>query len=295
MVPMDELRRARMGSIFEYCKRNKLELARDDKGQTVLKGRPFVVVTDNEWTNTKNKTRGSLIDFVAAHREVSFLQAVAHINGNKRLLLLEHTFGEQKRKFTSFYFPKSESMDWKNSVEHFSRFLTALNCNRKLGESLLKKQQVQVGKSGAIRLFGKDDSSGALEFAPDTKGGWTRSKQGNIQSPFFTSRGTGSSAVVYTDPIALFQHHGNDLFGTGTRSKGLLALLEPNKEIVDSFVAKNKHVKELIFVLPHGRKPSTEEIDFFGNLKKRYLEFGIQVHNTQTPPDIHRDGPSLSR
>lgn len=33
MLPFDELYRARKGSIFEYCKRNKLELAQNDKGQ----------------------------------------------------------------------------------------------------------------------------------------------------------------------------------------------------------------------------------------------------------------------
>ena len=37
------------------------------------------------------------------------------------------------------------------------------------------------------------------------------------------------------------------------------------------------------------------EIDFFGNLKKRYLEFGIDVRDTPTPSGRHREQPTLSR
>lgn len=294
MVPLDEIRKARMGNIFEYCKRNKLEIAKNEKGQSVLKGRPFVVVTENEWINTKNKTRGTLIEFAAAHKEKSFLQAISHINNNPRLLLLENTFGEQKRKFTSFYFPKEEAMDWKRSVEHFSRFLTALSCSSKVGETLLKKQQVQVGKNGVIRFFGKDEQSGALEFTPNSDGTWTKNKKGTIQSPFFARRGTGRTAIVFTDPLALLQHHGNNLFSIGPREKGVLALLEPSKESVDKYVATNKQVKELIFALPRGRKPTTEELDLFSNLKKRYLEMGIHVRNANAT-ELHREGPTMSR
>jgi hypothetical protein len=295
MLPLDEIRRARTGSILEYCKRNKMELGLNGEGRTVLKRRPFVLVTDNEWVNSKNKTRGTLIEFVAAHRQTTFIKAIAEINGNPRLLLLEQQFGEQKRTFTSFYFPKNESMDWKDSLGHFGRFLSSMNCNPKVGESLLKKQQVQVGKNGIVRLFGKDDPGGALEFVPEANGNWSRSRRGTITSPFFASRGSGKTAVVYTDPISLVQHHGKDLFSTGTRPKGLLGLLEPSNEAVDHYIARNRQVKELLFVLPPGKKKSAQEIDFFGNLKKRYLEFGIKVRDTPTPPDLHRDAPTLSR
>ncbi len=80
IVPLDEIRKARMGSIVEYCKRNKLGMSTNAQGRTVLSGRPFVEIQDNEWINTKNKTRGTLIEFVAAHQDKSFLQAIAHIN-----------------------------------------------------------------------------------------------------------------------------------------------------------------------------------------------------------------------
>ena len=295
MVPLDEIRKARTGSIIEYCKRNKLELTKNDKGQTVLSGRSFVLIQDNEWVNTKNKTRGTLIDFVAAHQEVSFLKAIAHINNNPRLLLLEQSFGEQKRKFTSFYFPKAEAMDWKGSVENFGRFLSSHQCPPKVGETLLKKQQVQVGRSGVLRFFGKDDPTGALELTQNQDGSWKRERKGTFHSPFFSSRGTGKTAIVFTDPVALLQHHGKDLFGLGQKDKGILALLAPRAESVDEYVAKNKHVKELIFALPKGGKPSKEEIDFFGNLKTRYLNLGIHVREATVPHDLHREGPTLSR
>lgn len=103
MIPIEQIRRARMESIVKYCERNKITLEHHREGEYVLKGRPFVEISDYEWVNKKNRTKGTLIEFVAAHKKMTFLHAIAEINGNKRLLLLEQHLGEVKRNFTSFY------------------------------------------------------------------------------------------------------------------------------------------------------------------------------------------------
>ena len=54
----------------------------------------------------KNKTTGSLIEFVSGHDQTTFLRSISKITGNKNLLLLEQHYGEVKRPYTSFYVPK---------------------------------------------------------------------------------------------------------------------------------------------------------------------------------------------
>jgi len=87
LLPIDEIRRAREVSIIDYCKRNRIALATNEKGETVLKGKEFAVLSDREWVNTKNKTRGTIIEFVAARHNTSYLGAIAKINNNPRVLL----------------------------------------------------------------------------------------------------------------------------------------------------------------------------------------------------------------
>jgi hypothetical protein len=118
-VPAEEIKRARAQSIFDYCERNKIQLTKNDKGETVLKGKEFVTVSDLEFTNTKNGTKGSLIDLVAAHKGVSLVQAVARINGNERLLLLERHLGEVPLKYRSFHVPNMKILPMR-----FFKYLT---------------------------------------------------------------------------------------------------------------------------------------------------------------------------
>jgi hypothetical protein len=101
---------------------------------------------------------------VAAHKNLSLVQAIAHINDNPKLLLLEQQFGEQKRAFTSFHIPKQDTTDWHSSVGQLGKFLSAFKCKSDMAGTLLKKQQAQVDRKGTIRLFAKEDSGGALEL-----------------------------------------------------------------------------------------------------------------------------------
>src|SRR6202034_4064749 len=124
-VPADEIKKARTQSIFEYCKRNNIQLTKNEKSEMVFKGKEFVTVSDFEFTNNKNGTRGSLIDLVAAHKNLTLIQAVAHINGNSRLLLLEQHLGETPLKYRSFHVPRPEIANARKVSEAMENFFSA--------------------------------------------------------------------------------------------------------------------------------------------------------------------------
>lgn len=294
VVPLEEIRKARSQSILEYCKRNKIETVLNKNGETVLQGRPFVVVSEREWTNTKNKTRGSLIEFVAAHKNLSLLQAISRINNNPNLLLLEQHFGEQKRAYTSFYIPRQDTMDLPKATKRLGQFLKAFGCKGEAGSGLLQTQLAQVGKNGAIRFFPMGEAPGALEFTEDPNGTWSKRKHGTLTKPFYSARGTEKSAVIFTEPVSLIEKHGPALFPTRERRQGVLGLLEPNTDAVDSYVARNPHVKKLFVVTPENRKPSKVELDFFNNLKTKYRAFGIEVEQVSSNKVRGHEGPELS-
>ncbi len=106
IIPISEIKRASNSDILDYCKRHNIACIEDKAGQTILKGREHVIIHGNRWTNTKNKTTGSLIELVSLHESTSFLGAIAKITGNKNLFLLEQHFGEVQKTYKPFYIPK---------------------------------------------------------------------------------------------------------------------------------------------------------------------------------------------
>lgn len=294
IIPIQEIRKARTANIPKYCEKHKIPLLVNEKGETVLKDRNHIVVADHNWTNRKNQTKGTLIEFVASHHNMTFLQAIAHINDNPRLLLLEKHFGEQKRNYTSFHIPKPETMDFKKSLGQVESFLKAFGTNSKIAPKLLSSGQVQVHKDGLIRLFPKDRSDGAFEYSQGPNQQWTKVKRGEVHSPFYSSRGTGSSATIFTDPFSFMKKRGADLFSNYKRNEGILVLMEPNSHAVDLFVGSNNHIKKLQFVAPEKHVHTQAEIDFFNNLKARYSKLGIGLEFTSFEKALSKKGPELS-
>jgi len=146
LVPIGEIRRAREHNIIDYCKRNNIALMTNGKGETVLKGREYVGISGEEWINHKNKTRGTVIEFVAAHHRISLLGAVAKLNNNPRLLLLEQNLGKSERGYVSFYIPKQDLMESSAGGKKLSSFLALRGCKPELAAALLKDDLAQVGR-----------------------------------------------------------------------------------------------------------------------------------------------------
>ncbi len=294
MFPISEIQRARQSNIFEYCKRNNIPLEKDTDGSWTIKGRPYVKMSDYEWTNKKNRTRGSLIELVAAHKGMTFIQAIADINQNPRLLLLESTFGEQKRTFTSFYIPSKDRVGATEGLGKVAFFLRGHGINGDLAETLLKSGQLQVGNKGVIRLFGKDDDKGASDYHQDREGTWHHERKGVSTKPFFSHPGKGREGYIFTDPISFLKHCNDNPFLKNSRNEGFLCLVTPAAKMVDHFINENPNMTRLKVITAKGKSKDSEEIDFFNNLKEKYQKFGLNVERTgpeQLPKGMEIDIP----
>jgi hypothetical protein len=277
IIPIDEIRRARNTSILGYCRANKIEITPNSEGKFHLKGREFVELGEFEWVNKRNKTHGSLIEFVAAHKNMTFLQAIAEVNGNKRLLILEQHLGETKRTYTSFHIPKEKQLRDLDAKVQIAKLVTSFGADAHHAQTLFKSGQAQVDQSGRVRLFGKDDEGGCFEFVEAEDKTWSKKSIGKMQKPFFSLASGRKKAVVYTDPFSFLKANGKHALWPTKHSTDVLCLMEPNAAVVDHFLAQNKHVRELHFMQGEGNKPGSVELDFFNNLKSKCGHFGIEL------------------
>lgn len=282
ILPVSEVSRAR-GNILEYCKKNKIQLVQNERGKTVLKGREHVMITDFTAINTKNGTHGTLIDFVAAHHNLTLIQAVARINNNPNLLLLEKHFGEVKRKYTSFYIPKNDQMDWGNSSKKLSLFLKHKGVDESLGSKMMHAQQASVSKSGSVHLFSEGSSSGSFEFSEGPNNSWNEKAHGHFTKPFHTRNTQSKKSTLFISAFDFLSHGGPRAFSDSKRGDGIIALMKPDHAIVDLFLAENSHVKELNFFIPKNRSLHPSELDFFNVLKGRLNPLGIEVKQVSSP------------
>ena len=276
VIPMEQLRKARNASIFSYCKMSNIALERTDEGRFTLKGRPFVDVSEFEWVNKRNKTKGSLIEFVAAHKNMTFLQAVAEINGNKRLLLLEQHLGETKRSFTSFYIPKEKQLKELDSLVKIGQFLSSHGADPHHATALFKSNQAQVHENGRVHLFAKDDDGGTFEFVESKDHKWSRAKTGSFNKPFFAVSTNSRKATVYADPFSFLKNEGKHALWPAKHRQDVIALMEPDSKVIGQHLAANRHITQLE-IFTDSKSKHSAELDFFNNLKAHCAPFGIQV------------------
>ncbi len=275
-VLYNEMKKAREVSIFEYCKENKILLKENANGQTVLRGKEFVVVGQKEWKNTNNGRMGTIIDFVKIHDETTELRAVAKINKNPRLLLLEPYLGEYKSGIQSFYFPKPKAALPETARKTLSAFLNSRGMNGEAAESLLKSGRVHVGNDRCVWLMGEKNES-AMEFREDPKGKWQPKRHGKATGAFFESVVKSKKMVVFRDPFefALLQakgavpNHGTTslfVMMDGSNHQRLDEILSLNPHISEVHIAHSTHATER----ENGRRMEHE-------MKIRFNPFDIQV------------------
>ncbi len=280
IIPIEELRRARNTNIVSYCRENNIALVGTEGGKYTLKGRSFVEISDFEWVNKRNRTKGSLIELVAAHKNKTYLQAVAEITGNDRLLLLEQHYGETKRAFTSFYIPKQNQIAELDAKVKIAKLLITFDIDPQHAATLFKSKQMQVSQEGRIRLFGKEDAGGAFEFTETDDRKWKREKIGTITKSFFSVSGSSRKVVVYLDPFSFLKHEGKHALWPAKYNHDIVVLMEPEAPGLEHHLAANRHIKE-IEIFHNGQEKSSEpSLNFFHSLQTKYRGFGISVTQT---------------
>lgn len=277
IIPIDEILKARRGNIFDYCKLNGIKLKKNGKGETILAGREYVTISEREWINNKNRTKGTLIEFIAAYKNKTFLQAISEINKNPKLLLLEKHFGEQKSRFISFYIPSEKRMDLSKAKNHLSAFLKNHGIDGNAGEKLLASNRVQVDKSGVIRFLSEHDKDGAIDFTLSGNNKWTKKTQGLIKAPFFSFKGFGAKANVFIDPLCFVKQRGKDPFKTSDLREPTICLMEPDDKPLDIFISSNRNISKIRFIFQDDHKKANHELDFITKVKEKYKPLGIEI------------------
>ncbi len=269
IIPISEIRRASNSDILEYCKTNNIACKINQKGETVLKGREHVVISGNRWTNTKNKTTGSLIELVSLHEDVSFLGAISKITDNKNLLLLEKYFGEVKRPYKSFYIPKIEKENPKIAKKKIKQFLKHHKINKDLVDDLFKEKKVQVDKKGDIWFYSDENQKEAIQYTLDSDKSNKTKKQSQYKAnhygndtplPFFQSYKNGSRLTVYTDFLDFLRISGKKALNG--KSRGILVLTGLNERTFHIFLSTRPDIKRIEFIKPKDKEQQINQKDF---------------------------------
>lgn len=286
LIPLATIREARNGNILKYAERNRIGMIANSEGETFLKGREHVQLFDYEWINTKNRTRGSLIDFVAVHENTTYLRAISKITENPRLLLLEKQFGEVKRPYTPFHIPNLSNA--KDSEKHLRQFFRHHKIEPESHSELYQLKNIRSDKNGNVWFLPQNDRSGAIEYHRTEEDPWEKRKHGEFHSPFFQKTTKNKEGVIFFDPVSFIRHKKvGDILATNHGSN-ILTLFEPNEKAVDLFFAQNPHIKSIFFSPSNGKEFETHEINLIETLSQKYRQQGVSIGKSLLELDITR-------
>lgn len=281
-----EMMKARELSIFDYCEMNKIKTKLNDKGEKVLVGREFVVLMRNEWINTKNRTRGNIIDFVSIHDRCDYMQAVSKLTGNRRILLLHEYMDQYNRKYQSFFFPMPKAASSSLAIETLNKFLNSHNFRGSDAETLLKSKRIFIGSNKSIWFLNESGDS-ALEIWEQDRH-WKTKRHGDPSSVFHESIIKSKRLIVFPNPFefALLKSQGID-----HNYKGASTLVffndEGSKRRVDELLALHPHIQEIHFVQSSKSENLEREMSVFREMKKKLDPFSIEV-KAITFRDLHK-------
>jgi hypothetical protein len=275
IIPISEIRRASNIDILEYCKKQKIPFITNSSGDTVLKGREHIVINGTRWTNTKNKTTGSLIELVSLHDDVSFLGAISKITDNKNLMLLEQHFGEVKRPYKSFYVPTINKENPKIAKAKVQKFLKHHNIDPNLADDLFKLKRVQVDKDGGIWFYSDENKKEAVEYTMDFNQNYNSTYYGDKDSPFTHSYKNEKNLKVYTDFLSFLKTNGKNTLSR--RSQANLVLMGLEEKAFHIFLATKPNIKSVEFVETQDKEQNSAQWEFIKQQKEMLKSFDISV------------------
>jgi|GEM_PF-3233490 len=274
LIPIEEIQKAKTQSILRYCEKEGIKISTNSEGRKLLTGRDYVEVSDHSWTNHKNKTRGNLIDFVANHQEIGFLHAVAKINNNPKLLLLEQYLGESRKSYQSFHVPKEDAAPRVEGIAQLVKLLGHPSSNRIYAE-LFKQQRVHVCKNGSILFFSAKSQDGYVEYSPRARGEFQRLKKGHLTALFAEPPMKSTEIHLFLEPKQLLKSAPQSL--TEKTRYSVAALLEPSLELVHQMVAKQPQLRKLTLIPGEDDRGSPGILTFYQELKKSLDPFSIET------------------
>ncbi len=272
-----ELKKARGVSILDYCREHKIQTELNKDGKTVLRGRSFVVIEGDTWTNTKNNQKGNIVQFVAIHDETNYVRALAKINKNPRLLLLEAAMGEYKRGYQSFYIPKPKETEKAAAEGALSRLLKSESLPPKAGDALLKTGRVHPGPNGSVWLEGEEKQS-AMELRENPNSEWESKRFGKRTGAFFEVLNRSKKLLVFSSPFE-FAHFLGQTPNHANKEANILVLFgdEGSEHRLDEILALHTHITEVHLAQSARAERRERDQRLFHDMKRRLDPFSIEV------------------
>lgn len=273
-----ELKKAKGLSIIDYCREHKIQTELNKDGKTVLKGRSFVVIEGNTWTNTKSSQKGGVVQFVAIHDETTYVRALAKINKNPRLLLLEQAMGEYKRGYQSFYIPKPKAEAPERSSKALRGLLQSRGFSEQQSNAFALGKNVHVGVDKSV-WFMNEKGDAALEFREEQSGGgWKGKRHGNPSGVFHESASKSKRLLVFSDPFefALFKAQTKN---HALKDANVLVLFGENDshQRMNEFLAFHAHITEVHMAQSARADRREQDRQTFNEVKRRLDPFQIEV------------------
>lgn len=290
-----ELKKARGLSILDYCRENKIQTELNKDGKTVLKGRGFVVIEGDTWTNTKNSQKGGIVQFVAIHDETTYVRALAKINKNPRLLLLEDAMGEYKRGYQSFYIPKPKTQAGERSSKPLRDLLQKFSVSEHASKAFVPGKNVHVGVDNSV-WFVNEKGDAAMEFREEQGGGWKGKRHGNPSGVFHEKTSKSKRLLVFSDPFE-FARFQAQTKSHALKDSSVLVLFDENdsRQKMNEFLALHTHVTEVHVAQSAKAERRERDQKMFHEVKRRLDPFQIEVKPLQLG-DLGKDrrrGPDI--
>lgn len=272
-----ELKKARGLQILDYCREHKIKTEVNKDGKTVLKGRSFVVLEGDSWTNTKNNQKGNIVQFVAIHDETNYVRALAKINKNPRLLLLESAMGEYKRGYQSFYIPKPKETEKAAAQAAFSRLLKSESLPIKAGDALLKTGRVHPGPNGSLWFEGEEKQS-AMEMRETSDGKWQSKRHGKSSGVFFEMFNRSKQLLVFSNPFEFAVFRGMSP-NCAHRDANILVLFGDDESTrrLDEILVLRPHITEVHIAQSARAERFERNKRMFHEIKQRLDPFSIEI------------------
>ncbi len=271
-----ELKKAKNLQILDYCKQHKIQTEITKDGKTVLKGRSFVVINGNTWTNTKNNQQGGIVQFVAIHNGTNYIQALATVNNNPRLLILQQALGSYQSNYQSFYIPKANP-NKAQSKQTFSRYYKSTNLRGDPDKIITPNLNMFSPEDGNIWLLNEKRDS-ALILSEQQDGKWKAQRKGNPHGFFFESLKNSKKLTVFPDPFSFAEAKAK--YPTIASGKGSILVLfgsEHSKNRVSEILALHPNISEAHFVLSNDSKEHKDELLEINSFKAKVAQFKIDV------------------
>ncbi|MBX3032918.1 MAG: relaxase/mobilization nuclease domain-containing protein [Bdellovibrionaceae bacterium] len=290
-----ELKKAKGLPILDYCKEHKIQTEVNKDGKTVLKGRGFVVIEGNTWINTKNDQRGNLVQFVAIHDETNYVRALAKINKNPRLLLLETAMGEYKRGYQSFYIPKPKETEKAAAQASLTRLLKSKSLPPKAGDALLKTGRVHPGPNGSVWFEGEDKQS-AIEMRETPNGEWESKRHGKHSGVFLEVFNRSKKLLLFSSPFEFALFRGQTP-NHAHKDANILVLFgdDGSDRRLDEILALHTHITEVHMAQSAKSDRLERDQRLFHVVKRRFDPFNIEVRPLE-PGGLGKDrgrGPDI--